>query len=103
MRPLQRQYRKRDARLLASAQRADGLQARHAADLKVPQVLAVLLLRFSRELVREELDGVHRRNERVHVVLCKVAAATEGRGLMSSEVRWPSTLEQLTRVIGRCG
>jgi hypothetical protein len=37
-------------------------------------VLTVLLLRLTRELVREELDGVHRRNERVYVVLCKVAA-----------------------------
>jgi len=37
-------------------------------------MLTVLLLCLSRELVREELDGVHRRNERIYVVLCKVTA-----------------------------
>jgi hypothetical protein len=47
-------------------------------------VLTILLLRLSRELVREELDGVHRRNEGVHVVLCKVATAS-GRWLVSRE------------------
>ena len=80
MRSLQRQHRKRNAGLLASAQRADGLQPCHAADLEVAQVLPILLLRFPRELVREELDRVHRRDERVHVVLRKVAAAIGWRG-----------------------
>jgi len=79
MRPQQRQHRKGNARLLASAQGADGLQPRHAADLEVAQVLAVLLLRFPRGFMRQELNGVHRRNERIHVVLCKVSPASGGR------------------------
>ena len=78
MRPLQRQQRKGDARLLASAQRTDRLQSSHAADLEVPQMLAVFLLCFSWELVRKELDRVHCRNERIYVVLCKVTAAPAG-------------------------
>jgi hypothetical protein len=41
-------------------------------------VLTVLLLCFAREFVRQELNGVHRRNERVHVVLCKVSTASGG-------------------------
>ena len=76
--PLQRQQRKRDARLLASTQGPDRLQPRHASDLEIAQVLTVLLLRLSWELGREELDGVHRRNERVYVVLRKVATAPSG-------------------------
>ena len=87
MRSQQRQDRKRDARLLASAQGADGLQPGHAADLEVAQVLAVLLLCFPREFVRQELNGVHRRNERVHVVLCKVSPASSGRGLVRERRR----------------
>jgi hypothetical protein len=39
-------------------------------------MLTVLLLCLSWELVREELDGVHRRNERIYVVLCKIAAVS---------------------------
>jgi hypothetical protein len=39
-------------------------------------MLTVFLLCLSWELVREELDGVHRRNERIYVVLCKVAAVS---------------------------
>jgi hypothetical protein len=38
-------------------------------------MLAVFLLRLSREPVREELDWVHRGNQRVYVVLRKVATA----------------------------
>jgi hypothetical protein len=34
---------------------------------------------FSWEPVREKLNGVHRRDERVHAVLCKVAAASSVR------------------------
>ena len=39
-------------------------------------MLTVLLLRLSWELVRKELDGVHRRNERIYMVLCKVATVS---------------------------
>jgi hypothetical protein len=39
-------------------------------------MLTVLLLCLSWELVREELDGVHRGNEGIYVVLCKVAAGS---------------------------
>ena len=46
-------------------------------------MLAVLLLCLSWELVGEELDGVHRRDERVHVVLCKVAAAYRAGRIVS--------------------
>ena len=35
----------------------------------------ILLLRLTRELAREELHRVHRRNERLDVVLCEVADA----------------------------
>jgi len=80
MRLLQRQRRKRNARLLASAQGADGLQSCHAGDLEVAQVLAVLLICFPWKFVCQELNGVHRRDERVHVVLGKVSPAAGGWG-----------------------
>ncbi len=64
---------------MASTQSADGLQSCHPRDLEIAQVLAVLLLRLSWEPVREELDRVHRGNQRVHMVLRKVATASGGR------------------------
>jgi hypothetical protein len=45
----------------------------HTADLEVAQVRAIFLLGLPRELAREELDGAHRGDEVVDVVLCKVA------------------------------
>ncbi len=42
-------------------------------------MLTVLLLCLSGELMCQELDRVHRWNERVDVVLCKVAAASRER------------------------
>ena len=42
-------------------------------------MLAVFLLRLSWEPVREELNGVHRRDQRVHMVLRKVATVMGGQ------------------------
>ena len=76
---MQREHGKRHARFLASTQGANGLQSCHPGDLEVSQVLTVFLLCFARELVRKELDRVHRRNQRVHMMLCKVASVSGGR------------------------
>ena len=76
---LQREHGKCHTRFLPSAQGADRLQSRHPGDLEVAEVLAVFLLRLSWEPVREELDGVHGGNQRVHMVLRKVATVTGGR------------------------
>ncbi len=91
---LQREHGERHTRFLTSRQRPNQLQTTrrdvvnihtpreltvhlpsHAGDLEVAQMLTIFLFSLPGELVRQELDGRHRGDQVVHVMLREVASA----------------------------